>query len=260
MRIASLVPSWTETLIECGADVVARTRFCVHPAAAVKGIPAVGGTKDVARDKLGVASPELLVLDREENPKSFTELGIAPWFASHVRSVEDVPRDLRALAALLEGDAGGVAANLTAVARRWDKVVAAPVREPRSWSDLPGVVEWWRPAPPGLTVADSRFRYLIWRGPYMAAGPGTFIGSVLAKLGFGAAQTPDAEPYPEVSFDDADPATAVALLSTEPYPFAAKREEAARELPGALALVDGESFSWFGTRSLRFLEAALFGA
>ena len=46
MRVVSLVPSWTETLIEAGVDVVGRTRFCLHPRDRVKSIPAVGGTKD----------------------------------------------------------------------------------------------------------------------------------------------------------------------------------------------------------------------
>lgn len=31
MRVVCMVPSWTETLIECGVKVVGRTRYCVHP-------------------------------------------------------------------------------------------------------------------------------------------------------------------------------------------------------------------------------------
>ena len=47
MRVVSLVPSLTETLIDCGVNVVGRTRFCIHPADRVHDIPAVGGTKQV---------------------------------------------------------------------------------------------------------------------------------------------------------------------------------------------------------------------
>ena len=44
----SMVPSWTETLIAAGANVVGRTRFCVHPKDAVAVIPSFGGTKTLA--------------------------------------------------------------------------------------------------------------------------------------------------------------------------------------------------------------------
>ena len=53
-RIASLVPSITELLVALGLReyVVARTGFCIHPAADVRDVPKIGGTKDVNLDKL----------------------------------------------------------------------------------------------------------------------------------------------------------------------------------------------------------------
>ena len=45
-RIVSLVPSQTEFLIDIGAPVVGRTKFCIHPKESVKEIPIIGGTKN----------------------------------------------------------------------------------------------------------------------------------------------------------------------------------------------------------------------
>ncbi len=38
-----MVPSWTETLLEAGVEVVGRTHFCIHPASLAL---RVGGTKN----------------------------------------------------------------------------------------------------------------------------------------------------------------------------------------------------------------------
>lgn len=43
------------------------------------------------------------------------------------------------------------------------------------------------------------------------------------------------------------------LFSSEPYPFLRKKD-VLNPLFAPYAFVDGERFSWFGMRSLRFLE------
>ena len=67
----SLVPSWTETLICAGVDVVGRTRFCIHPEGKVGSIAALGGTKNLKSQELMNLKPDLIILDQEENPKEF---------------------------------------------------------------------------------------------------------------------------------------------------------------------------------------------
>ena len=52
MRIISLVPSLTETLIWADAHVVGRTRFCIHPESRVDEIQIVGGTKKIDLSKI----------------------------------------------------------------------------------------------------------------------------------------------------------------------------------------------------------------
>ena len=72
MRVVSLVPSLTETLFDLGLgvnEVVGRTPWCIHPAAA-HDVPVVGGTKTPNLNKILDARPDVVVLDREENPKA----------------------------------------------------------------------------------------------------------------------------------------------------------------------------------------------
>ena len=103
----------------------------------------------------------------------------------------------------------------------------------------------------GNTALSLRVAYLIWRKPYMAAGTGTFIDSMLQICGLTNAFKQ--QRYPEVSAEmliDADPN--VVLLSSEPYPFGEKHvAEIKRIVPRAkVILVDGEMFSWYGNRLL----------
>ena len=243
-----MVPSWTETLLDCGCDVVGRTRFCIHPEHA-RDIPVVGGTKTIDWRKVRALEPDLLLLDREENPRAMAEESPVEVFATHVTTVTDLPLELERLAVRL-----GTAA-LRDVAARWYRVATSSECSLSAWHDLPGVIEWLRPP---ASQAVGSFAYLIWRDPWMAIGPGTFIASMLAAVGLPLAhmfprEAGEGNPrYPVI-----DPATlpidTVLLASSEPYPFHRKRE-ALLDLGRPGAIVDGESFSWFGVRSLSFLE------
>ena len=67
-RIASLVPSLTELVaaLGLGAQLVARTGFCIHPREAVQ-VPKVGGTKDVNLAKLERLRPTHVLVNIDEN-------------------------------------------------------------------------------------------------------------------------------------------------------------------------------------------------
>lgn len=248
MRVVSLVPSWTETLIECGVDVVGRTRFCIHPAPLVKGIPAIGGTKDWDLAAIEKLQPDLVILDREENPKWMSEQLKFPWTATHVESASSVPSQLQILSAATGGD------SLRALAARWEAVLANPSR--KSWdgmSDFPGLLEW------GLRPTESarEIVYVIWKNPWMAVSNETFIGSMLDLCGFRDFKNAKFDKkYPEIKLENLDSKNTVLLFSSEPFPFL-KNKSQLRDLGFSHAFVDGESFSWFGIRSLNFLENAL---
>lgn len=245
MRIVSLVPSWTETLLHCGVDVVGRTRFCVHPKELIKGIPVVGGTKDWKWDKIAALKPDLILLDREENPKFMADQTEFAWHATHVTDIADMPSTLQKLASITGEE------NLNRLSRRWEAVAAASALE-ADFDALPGVIEWV------LKPVDrpKRVLYMIWKDPWICVSRDTFIGSVLRKVGISIPEFP--KKYPEIDLSLFDAKETLLLFSTEPYPFFKRK----RELEGIRfphAFVQGECFSWFGVRSLEFLERSRFG-
>jgi hypothetical protein len=245
MRVVSLVPSWTETLIEAGIEVVGRTRFCIHPREKVKDIPRVGGTKDWDLERIVSLKPDLVILDREENPKFMSEQVRVPWLATHAGSIADVARDLQTMSEKLSAPA------LQVLAERWLRVEAAPALQADP-ERIPGLLEWGRKPQSGI----ERMIYVIWKDPWMAVGRDTFIYSVFEKLGWASKIPQEFAKYPQVDFQRFATSTTLLLFSSEPYPFLKKREELA-SLGFPYAWVDGESFSWFGVRTLRFLEAQL---
>lgn len=246
MRVVSLVPSWTETLLECGVDVVGRTRFCIHPEARVKSIPAVGGTKDWELAKIEALQPDLLILDQEENPKWMSEKSPCRSASTHVTSSDNVGRELEKLARLLNNE------GLESLGRRW----RALEKLSKNWDpslEIPGLIEWGRPA----TEEVAQVVYVIWKAPWMTVSKGTFIGSVLTKLGFGNYLLDIDGRYPEINLGALDPSKTLVLFSSEPFPFLKIKTQIGAVWQGPYAFVDGESFSWFGIRSLKFLEREL---
>ena len=89
---------------------------------------------------------------------------------------------------------------------------------------------------------------MIWRKPYIGVANDTFIDDMLKRCGFKnilADQTryPVLENLSELNPD-------VLFLSSEPYPFKEKHIQELHEIfPNAkIILVDGEMFSWYGSR------------
>ncbi len=239
-----MVPSWTETLVAANVNVVGRTRYCIHPQTPVSKIPIVGGTKDWDLQKIQDLNPDLLILDKEENPKFMAEQNEIPWKATHIESIQNLPANLLDLVGTLS------APKLNEYAQRWQNVIARKSQTESDFKELPGLIEWGRQP----TETIDTILYVIWKDPWMVVSRNTFIGSVLAHLGLPIPQM--ASKYPKISLDDYDPKKTLLLLSSEPYPFLKKKKDI-QDLPFPYAIVDGESFSWFGLRSLQFLEEQL---
>ena len=92
--------------------------------------------------------------------------------------------------------------------------------------------------------------YFIWKNPWMVAASNTFVDVMLSEAGFKNVFKTETR-YPEVSLDhpklkEAD----VIMLSSEPFPFKEKHiEELRHSFPKKeIILVDGEMFSWYGSR------------
>ena len=246
-RVISLVPSWTETLLLAGVNVVGRSRFCIHPGEAVAKLPAVGGTKDVDWAKVNALAPDLLVLDQDENPKWMAEQAPCAWVATHVSGIKDLPKAYRDLAMAIADPK--VDPYLLGGAQRWEESLGLlSTTKALDWASFP-VIKWWR-HPSGK---ETRILYLIWRNPWMCATSDTFIGSILSLLAPANVLPTSDRKYPEISLKEFDPVDTVLLFSSEPFPFAKFATELS-QLGYPCALVDGELYSWFGARSLGFLE------
>ena len=233
-RIVSLVPSQTELLAALGldAEVVGLTRFCVHPAGWKAAKAIVGGTKTVDVDRVRQLAPDLVLANKEENVREQVEAlaDVAPVFVTDVADVDGALRMIR--------DVGALVGRPAEAARLADAVA-------EGFGALPA----WTPL---------RALYLIWRDPWMTVGDDTVIADVMRRGGLVNAVA-GRRRYPALT-DDAVRALApeVVLLSSEPYPFAQKHVADVQALvPDArVVLVDGEPFSWYGSR-LRETPAAL---
>lgn len=222
-RIISLVPSQTEFLIDIGAPLVGRTKFCVHPKEVVRSIPIVGGTKNFRFETIRKLKPDLIIGNKEENYQEGIEKleKEFPVWMSDIFTLDDSFAMMTAIGGLCD------------LEDRARQII----------SDCRNATEFVKGSKSGKVV------YLIWKDPWMAAGSNTFIDHLLSHLGFENVIT-DAR-YPELSVDQiASLKPDKILFSSEPFPFKEKHlEEAKRMWPAASCeLVDGELYSWYGSR------------
>ena len=246
MRVISLVPSLTETLIDCGVEVVGRTRFCIHPQLAVAGIPVVGGTKEANWTRCAALSPDLILMDREENTLEMANSCPFPWMATHITSAAVVGMELRRVAESVNSQ------DMADLANAWDDLVAIPDLVCQHWKNIPGLLG--KVGEPDLEGA--RVEYMIWQDPWMAISKKTFIGSVLNKVGLGEQLPEYARPYPTLEDEGLPRADTFYLFSSEPLPFDRYVDDLTqRGFNGAI--VDGEYYSWFGTRSYKRLKQTM---
>lgn len=223
MRVVSLVPSVTETLLDWGVDVAACTRFCEQPA-----IRQVGGTKDPAVAAIVELRPDLVVLDTEENRLPDHDALVGAGLRVLVTSVTSVATAGEAVAALAE--AVGVEAPEPAVFGR---------------------------APVPVTV---RAFVPIWRRPWMTVNAQTYLADALLTAGVRTVFADHPERYPTVGDDEVAAARPDRVVAPdEPYPFR-RRHQAELERFAPATIIDGKLVTWWGSRTgerLRELAALL---
>jgi iron complex transport system substrate-binding protein len=250
-KVVCLIPSITETLINCGVEVIGRTRFCIHPIQRVENIQVVGGTKDVKWEKLSQLQPGLVILDKEENTLEMAESCPYPYLALHITDIHSLFSELSRLADELSNKA------LQAIANRWLLVSKAkPLNQP-DFNHIPGAISYLDKN--NQTTQHSPIKsidYMIWKDPWMAIGPNTFIWSVLLKLGFEKYLISRTNKYPNIDNEPLPNTQCFYLFSSEPFPFE-KHHQQLIKLGFKGAIIDGEHYSWYGTRSLAFLETQL---
>lgn len=256
-RIVSLVPSQTELLFSLGLDeeVVGITKFCIHPESWFRKKQRVGGTKTVKSEVVKALQPDLIIANKEENVKEQIEEleQIAPVSVSDIKTLDDALEMIISVGKLADKE------------ERADKMV----------NEIKDGFEQIKLLSTKLNTA-----YLIWKDPYMAAGGDTFINDMLSRCGF-TNIFQHIKRYPEVTINkfsitntqqpinnntlsagnplssvNSQPSSSVPcqllLLSSEPYPFKQKHiDELHTLLPFTkIMLVDGEMFSWYGSRLL----------
>ncbi|HTI12171.1 MAG TPA: helical backbone metal receptor [Puia sp.] len=253
-RIISLVPSQTELLHTLGLEeeVVGITKFCVHPSQWFRHKTRIGGTKDIRPEIIDSLQPDLVIANKEENDRAQVEdlATRVPVWISDVATLSDALRMIRSVGELT-GKIQPAEALATAIGKGFaDLGIPAGSPDPAR----PAKASAENPASSGLSaLIGPRTAYFIWRKPWMVAGGDTFIHDLLHRAGFTNVFAHQPR-YPSVDLE-ALSATGceLVLLSSEPYPFSGKHFAEIREaLPHALIrLVDGEIFSWYGSRLLQ---------
>ncbi len=231
-RIVSIVPSQTEFLFDLGLDeeVVGITKFCVHPAVWFKSKKRVGGTKKVSIDAVRDLKPDIIFANKEENTKEDIEKlrDICPVWVSDIHNFDEAIDMMISIGTIVDK-------------RKNAEMIVADILEAKRGFSIDG------------KKADTL--YLIWKKPYMAAGADTFIHEMMRIAGFRNAVTD--KRYPVIETEDIlELNPSFIMLSSEPYPFKQKDiDELSEILPDAkIILVDGELFSWYGSRLLKSFD------
>lgn len=229
LRIISTVPSQTELLYDLGLneEIVGITKFCVHPEQWFKTKTRIGGTKTLNVEKIKSLKPNLIIANKEENVKEQIEAlaDSANIFVSDVKTIQDNIELITQLGNLTNK-------RLTSTRLK--------IELEEAYNSI-------------ASVQYIKTAYLIWKDPYMTIGGDTYINSIMKKSGFQNIFEKKKR-YPETTLEflahsDAE----LILLSSEPYPFKSKHlNELQDYLPGKkIVLVDGEAFSWYGTRLIK---------
>lgn len=236
-RIISLVPSQTELLFDLGLEnsIVGITKFCVHPYHFKSTKKIIGGTKKVHYEKIRLLQPDIIIANKEENTKEIIEelQKIAPVWTSDIITLEHNKAMI--------SEFGKIFNSRTEAENMNRKIDFALSDFMRFVANKP----------------IKKVAYFIWKNPYMVAGSDNFINEMLSLNRFQNIYANKSR-YPEIELKkirlEGDPD--LVFLSSEPYPF---KEEDAFEIGrfthhAKTVFVDGEMFSWYGSRILKAFE------
>ena len=238
IRIVSLVPSQTELLYDLGLEenIVGITKFCVHPFHFKSTKTIIGGTKKVHWEKIRLLRPDIIIANKEENTLEIVEelSKICPVWVTDIITLVDNLKMIQDF---------GILFNKRTEAQKWvDKINFAH-------QEFQNFIK---------NKAIRKVAYFIWANPYMVAGNNTFINEMLTLNHFQNIYQKMDKRYPEIILQEmsiqGDPD--LVLLSSEPFPFA---DEHAFEIGrfthhAKIVFVDGEMFSWYGSRLVKALS------
>ncbi|WP_373059864.1 ABC transporter substrate-binding protein [Zunongwangia sp. H14] len=231
-RIVSLVPSQTELLVDLGlkSALVGITKFCVHPKTLRKEKKVVGGTKTIHLEKIKALKPDLILCNKEENTEEMVANleKIAPVHVSDIVTLEDAFELMRQYGNLFGKNLE--AEKLIAEIEKKKEVLVKKLQGRQA----------------------ERTAYFIWKKPLILAGTNTFINTLL-KLN--KLDNIVEGRYPEINLEKLEELQPeVILLSSEPFPFKEKHKQIFDSLKAEVILVDGEYFSWYGSRLVKAMD------
>lgn len=235
-RIISLVPSITEMLVDIGLGekIVGVTKFCIHPKGFKEKKTIIGGTKNFNFEKIRDLNPDLIIGNKEENYKEGIEVleKEYPVWMSDIFTIWDALDMLLSIG----------------------KITNCEKNSNELWKEINNKRN--------LLLEQNRTKkkalYLIWKNPYMAAGSNNYINEMMSLNGYSnICNTDEYTRYPELTIEQIkkiNPETI--LLSSEPFPFKEKHiQELNKLLPNTyIQLVDGELYSWYGSRIVKALN------
>lgn len=227
-RIISVVPSQTELLYDLGLEkeVIGITKFCVHPEKWFRNKTRIGGTKNLNIEKIKALNPDLIIANKEENTEAEIKAlqQLFPVWTSDISTLEDSLNMIKAIGEIT------------------DKSIAA-------LSLIKKINQAFSQYKDEFNTQHTAL-YLIWKNPYMSVGSDTIIHHLMAYCGFDNVLK-DKTRYPEINEAEIKQLQPeFILLSSEPYPFKEKHiAELQNICPNSkIILVDGEMFSWYGSR------------
>ncbi len=225
-RVISIVPSQTELLFDVGLSdkIIGRTKFCIHPKPLIDKVQKVGGTKNLTIDLIQSLQPNLIIANKEENVKEQIEAleKICPVWISDITTIDEALQMMRSIGEIFE-----VQKNIAQLIETIEN----------NFAQL-------------QSFEKQKVIYLIWQEPMMTIGGDTFIHQLLSKAGLVNVFSHQNR-YPEITDEQIIASdAALILLSSEPYPFTEKHKTAfENKFPNKkIVLVDGEMFSWYGSR------------
>ena len=177
-RIVSLLPSLIETICALGAcgRLVATDRYSDWPVE-VKALPKTGGLEDAEIESIVRLAPDLVLLSRTQRITGrLHELGVES-FALDTETYAAITREVTVVGAIL-----GVPERAAALNREIETAVDSLGARARSHRHGAGPSVYFE----------------VDRAPY-AAGPASFIGEMLTRLGARNIVTPDHGPFPKLN-------------------------------------------------------------
>ena len=239
-RIISLVPSLTELLVDLGLEesIVGITKFCIHPKHLLSDKTVVGGTKKVNYKKIRSLQPDLIIGNKEENTEEMMKelYEIAPVYISDIITLEDSLQFISDI---------GLVCNREKESKQLIQKINKALKDFTDFIKNKPV---------------RKVTYFIWNKPWMVVGSNNYINEIL-KLNkleniFGNAPNRYPDVYVEYFYDlSPELKPELILLPSEPYPFKKEHiKELKKHVDCQIKLVDGEMFSWYGSRILKAFE------